>query len=454
MPKLMIQSVEAADLVVTKSSRNGADLKSSHHQPNEAQFVGVNSVNMQGHSVSSSEYVADLKSSYHQPNEPHYVGINLQVYSVSNINTVLQQFDVAMYINFEYKPSEDDVSLYQTLKSEGKEKDFTPRYQPAFRFPNMLTTSQRELKPYLDGSIYTLLTDGEVDTRGAMVSLPNKWKYMIAARMAMRGTFAEPFELENFPVDCQDLRIIIMSTATSNKQVIVPHFRRDTFVTIDQEFTGLPEWKRHPPICDFILSDEKKSARGYRFSSMVLLIKVSRKSRCHLLRTACLIFCISVSQLAVFAIEPESETLPDRLSIGFTLMLTALVFMFVVEARLPNVPYLTLLDKYIYGSFFSMILVMIGSTVVVKIQDYEQRIQWDHKVRFMAIGLMSVLQIWFACSIHYYRMKEEKKLQMNSSDQIQQSILTPQLRIKSNKLYAFEHTYRGTNMDTGYDKNE
>lgn len=113
---------------------------------------------------------------------------------------------------------------------------------------------------------------------------------MIAARMAMRGTFAEPFELENFPVDCQDLRIIIMSTATSNKQVIVPHFRRDTFVTIDQEFTGLPEWKRHPPICDFILSDEKKSARGYRFSSMVLLIKVSRKSRCHLLRTACLIF--------------------------------------------------------------------------------------------------------------------------------------------------------------------
>jgi len=387
--------------------------------------------------------VADLKSSFYNQSGPHYVGINLQVHSVSNINTVLQQFDIAMYINYEYKPSEDDVSRFKELKSKGEEKDFTPEYQPAFRFPNMLTTSQREMKPYLDGSKYTLLTNGKPDTRGATVSLPNEWKYMIAARMAMRGTFAEPFELENFPVDCQDLRIIIASTATSIKQVIVPHFRRDIFVTIDQEFTGLPEWTPHPPICDFVLSDKERSSRKYQFSSMILLIKVARKSKCHILRTASLIFCISASQLAVFAIEPESELLADRLSIGFTLILTALVFMFVTEARLPNVPYLTLLDKYIYGSFILMLITMISSTAVIKIQDNEQRKSWDSNVKFMAIGLLGVLQIWFVCSIQYYQREERKKLKLNSTDQVEQSTLTPQLRINSNKLYKYEHSFSG-----------
>jgi len=398
-----------------------------------------------------TENVAEFKSSYHDPNGPHYVGVNLMVHFVSNINTVLQQFDIGMYLNFEYKPSKKDVEEYNKLKEKGDEKDFTPEYQPAFRLPNMMGTTQREMKPYLDGSTYTLLTAGENDTRGAMVKLPNGWKYMIAGRMAIRGTFAEPFELKNFPVDCQDLRVVISSTATTHKQVIVPHFRRDPFVTIDQEYTGLPEWTRHPPICDFVLSDKEKSARKYQFSSMILLIKVSRKSASHILRTASLIFCITVSQLSVFAMEPNLEGLGDRLSIGFTLVLTSLVFMFVVEARLPKVPYLTLLDKYIYGSFYLMVLIMVGSTLVLRVKNDEQRRQWNTKAMLIAACSLVVFQVWFICSILYYGNKEHKKLTMSSIDNAKQNESLPQLRINSGKLYKFEHSFLGSSLDNDND---
>lgn len=169
------------------------------------------------------------------------MGVNLQVHYTSNIDTVPQQFDVGMFINFEFKPSEKDVEEYYKLKKEGQEKNFTPEYQPAFRLSNMMVSTEREMYPCLDGSIDTMLVDGETDTRGAKVDLPNEWKYMIAGRLAVRETFAEPFEVQNFPVDCQDLRIVISSTATTKKQVLIPHYRRNTFVTVETEFTGLLE---------------------------------------------------------------------------------------------------------------------------------------------------------------------------------------------------------------------
>lgn len=390
--------------------------------------------------------IVKMDGIFYDPNGPHYVGVNLQVHYITNVDTVSQQFDTGMYLNFEYKPTEKDVEEYKRLKELGELENFTPEFQPAFRFPNMMETTQRDLQPYLDGSLYTLLIDGEVDTRGATVDLPSGSKYMIAARMAIRGTFAEPFELQNFPVDCQDLRIVITSTATSIRQVIVPHFRRNTFVTIQQDLTGLPEWTTHPPICDFILSDKAKSARGYQFSSVVLLMKVSRKSKSHVLRTASLIFFISASQLFAFAMEPDISELGNRLGIGFTLVLTALVFMFVVESRLPTVPYLTLLDKYIYGSFFLMIATMIGSTVVLKLHDAHQRKKWNAYVAYIAAGIILLFQIWFGFSLVYFKKQEQKKLTKNSFDHSEEPTPRPQLRVKSEKLYTFHHSFTGASL--------
>ena len=405
----------------------------------------------------------DDKTIFHNASDTHYVGMNLQLHYVSNIDTVKEQFDLGMYINYEWKPCKEEVLDFQKLKREGREKDFTPIYRPSFRFPNMMNTVQREMKPYLDGSVYSLIEHGKEDTRGAFVSLPDDKKYLITARMAVRGTFAELLDLKNFPFDCQDLRVIVASTATSSKQILVPHFRRKTFVTVDQNFADLPEWNHHPPICDFVLSDKSRSARNYQFSSMILSLKVSRQYMSHIQRIVSLNFFITACQFSIFTIEPEKESLSDRLSISFTLVLTALVFMFVVEGRLPNVPFLTLLDTYIYSSFYLMMFMTLGSVIVIiMLTDDEERVKWNRFTFYCSFFLFALLQVWFALASKLRRRKEKLKLGLSSFSNFETDN-APQLQISScipsdqegrkdlSIIYnEFERSYRGNIIENSF----
>ena len=134
-------------------------------------------------------------------------------------------------------------------------------------------------------------------------------------------------------------------------------------MTVDQNFSDLPEWDHHPPICDFVLSEKIRSARNFQFSSLILTLKVSRQYTSRILRIASLNFFITASLLSIFAIEPEKEYSSDRLAISFTLVHSALVFMFIVEGRLPSVPFLTLLDTYICASFYLMMFTTFGSAI-------------------------------------------------------------------------------------------
>merc|ERR1712079_582298 len=60
---------------------------------------------------------------------------------------------------------------------------------------------------------------------------------------------------------------------------------------------------------------------------------------------------ICLCSFAVFAIE--GTELADRLSVVFTMLLTAVAFKIVVADTLPKVAYTTLLDLYLNGLFVS-----------------------------------------------------------------------------------------------------
>lgn len=285
---------------------------------------------------------------YWKPGTPHLIGCSLQVHYIKQIDTVNQQFDAGFYLSYEFQPSQEDVRNWRAAKEAGEIADFVPTFIPAFRFPNAFDFIQRDHKPYLDGSIYSLLVNGEKDTRGALVEM--EFDYMFAARLAIRGTFGEPLELQDFPFDCQELGITIASSAASSIQVMVPHFRRKKFVVISQEVSTFPEWYAHAPVCDMKLSDASNSARGLRFSNLVLVLKFERISYAYLTRVYSQLALITATGFSMFAMD-AAEDLADRLATAFTLLLTAVAFMFVIESKLPSVPYLTALDYYTICSF-------------------------------------------------------------------------------------------------------
>ena len=170
---------------------------------------------------------------------------------------------------------------------------------------------------------------------------------------------------------------------------------------------------------------------------MILTVKVSRQYMSHIQRIVSLNFFITASLFSIFAIEPEKEYLSDRLSISFTLVLSALVFMFIVDGRLPNVPYLTLLDTYIYASFYLMMFMTLGSSLVIIIPvDIEDRMQWNRFVFYCSAFVFLLLQVWFIFVSRLKRLKEKTKLELSSFNNFDIDN-TPQLQISS--LQEQEH---------------
>jgi hypothetical protein len=55
------------------------------------------------------------------------------------------------------------------------------------------------------------------------------------------------------------------------------------------------------------------------------------------------------------------------MSVNLTLVLTAVAFKFVVSQNLPNISYLTLLDKYVLTSFVMLFIVVVENAVVAKL---------------------------------------------------------------------------------------
>jgi len=345
---------------------------------------------------------------YWHEGSPHVVGMSLQVHWVSNVDTVNQTFDAGFYISFEWQPSKLDVDTWKQLKAEDKVKEFMPHFRPQFRFPNVLSLT-KEPRRYLDGSIYSLLINGEKDTRGIITRMD--YDYMISARYSIRATFGEPFELESFPFDVQDLKIIISSTATTGSQILVPHFRRKDFVKIAVNVSSLPEWDFRAPVAEFKISNPSTSDRGSAYSTCVLNMKVARRFQSYVVRIMSLMGLITLATFTVFSLEPVDD-MADRLANSFTLVLTGLVFMFVVDSRLPTVPYLTLLDAYTYVQFILMLLIALESAVIPHVPDAHDI---DRYILYGLAGGWVLYQIYYFFTCYFARKAEMRKLKMNST---------------------------------------
>ena len=63
---------------------------------------------------------------------------------------------------------------------------------------------------------------------------------------------------------------------------------------------------------------------------------------------------ISLSSLSSFTIELGE---PARLELLFAILFSAITFQFVINDSIPNVPYFTLLDKYISASLAFILLI-------------------------------------------------------------------------------------------------
>ena len=123
--------------------------------------------------------------------------------------------------------------------------------------------------------------------------------------------------------------------------------------------------------------------------------------------------------LTVFRMDIEGGEGGDRLGICMVMVLTAIAFLQVVTSKLPNVPYLTFLDWYIYLSFLFLVAVTLETAIVhaiyheEMIDDYAAN-KRDFEFFMVCLIYLLIYHVVFAVWAFYVRSQEKAKLVMDS----------------------------------------
>jgi len=103
-------------------------------------------------------------------------------------------------------------------------------------------------------------------------------------------------------------------------------------------------------------SDPSDSMSGATYSVLRTEIHTARLGSYYFWNIALPMFVLVTLSFTSFQVS--SSSVSDRLSISLVLLLTAVAFKYVVSEKLPNVNYLTLMDKYVLVSELFLIAVV------------------------------------------------------------------------------------------------
>ena len=312
------------------------------------------------------------------------VYLQISISSIEDIDTLRQEFTCHFYLGVMW----EEPQLKDYVR-EGRKIEWDKCWNPRIHFQNAveirsMTSSSRLLQPLYDGN-------------------PN-----VQISYRVKGKFKTLFDLRNFPFDKQRLQICIVSKWGDSVVQLKEASHKPGYLCC-KTFLCEHEWDLYKHVIgtesctaddcnnDHSLSDctNKSSVmhcrhraassiqpsspaehvamkktmsedRPLTFSVFTFSFSIRRKFSFFMSNIVLLLSLISFLALGPFCV-PQTE-IGDRMSIIFTLLLTAVTFKFVVSQSLPRVSYQTLLDQYVLSCilYIFAMSVIIGVTTKIK----------------------------------------------------------------------------------------
>ena len=274
-------------------------------------------------------------------NKPTQVSLGFSILNLGRINQTDETFDISGFL---YATWQD-----QRLKFDPKAvSDQVVRYTP-----------EQIWEPAL-----TIFNSQSAAKRGAL-QLTAKPDGTVTYLELVNATVSSGFDFRKFPFDSQSAAIIWEPLSSDAKGIVLQENPTATGYSKDS-YVSLSEWRLlgiNTAVTAKKAEKEPKTYPRYTFE-----IKLQRNYQFYIFKVFVPLLLITLISWTAFWIDPNTAFVP-QMNVGITSILTAITFNFTVANSLPRVPYMTLMDTYIficYIFFFSSIMATVAAHFLLK----------------------------------------------------------------------------------------
>ena len=216
---------------------------------------------------------------------------------------------------------------------------------------------------------------------------------MVTYRLHVFGNFSQPLELHDFPMDSHVFEVPVVAAGYRPHQVVlVPDKGMDSFIA---EKLSVADWT----ISNMQgFSREVTLANGLKLPGFVFSFEGERLLHHYIVKAIIPLALIVMMSWVVFWIDPKQ--ISNQLSVAVTTVLTLIAYHIALSGRLPEIPYLTHMDKFLFSStvlvFMSLIEVVITSHMssteqIAKARRMDKTSRWVFPVLFALAFTFSFL---------------------------------------------------------------
>ena len=162
-------------------------------------------------------------------------------------------------------------------------------------------------------------------------------------RMRLWGDFSQPLRLFDFPFDTHTFTIPILALSQTGGAVpLEPDPNVDSFIAdkLSVADWNINSWSAQTDMIELTRDD---AAQGFTFS-----FEASRIHNHYVIKYIIPLILIVMMSWIVFWIDPKESG--SQLSVAVTAALTLIAYHIALASKLPDIPYLTRMDKFLFGS--------------------------------------------------------------------------------------------------------
>jgi len=216
-----------------------------------------------------------------------YVGITIEVMRIGGVDTVKQTFSAKLHIDLDWEASPEDLWEYF---ERGNKSKFEPKWAPRLIFPTEVERANEMMMETERGSPYRLTWRAPQERTECWTSLRKKIHQRCRNVLCLTVTrmvdvvLADRFQMKHFPVDCQDLKIVVQSYDPISRCQFCPYGRLITdekrekiFCQVRRDTFTASDWLLKKACVSIDSTNPQLNVKNESYSLLIVRLKLQRK---------------------------------------------------------------------------------------------------------------------------------------------------------------------------------